>query len=78
MTSRELASAAGVTLSTIHYYTSLGLLPVSRRVGNKRLFNSAETMSRLKRIAQLRGQGYPLSLIRQELSKRKEVFDDRA
>lgn len=76
-TSRELAVASGVPLSTLRYYISLGLLPISSRAGNKHLFNSTEATSRLKKIIRLRQQGYTIALIRQQLSK-EGAFSDRA
>lgn len=64
VTSKELALAGGVSLSLIHYYTTLGFLRVRDRAGNKRLYDSSEARASLKRIAELRKQGYSLSLIR--------------
>lgn len=66
----QLAAKSGLTLSTIHYYTFLGLLRVSRRVGNKRLYDAHEATNRLRTIQRLRDAGYPLNLIRAQLSRR--------
>lgn len=71
VSSKELAAVNGVTLSTIHYYTTVGLLRVRRRVGNKRFYDCREAHTRLKQVARLRQQGYSLALIRQVLEKRK-------
>ena len=67
MTSSELAAAIGITLSTVHYYTALGLLQARRRAGNKRLYDSREAKTRLQDIARLRHDGYSLTLIRKVL-----------
>lgn len=71
VSSKKLAAVNGVTLSTVHYYTTVGLLRVRRRVGNKRLYDYRESHTRLKQVARLRQQGYSLALIRQVLEKRK-------
>ena len=70
VSSKKLAAVNGVTLSTVHYYTTVGLLRVRRRVGNKRLYDYRESHTRLKQVARLRQQGYSLALIRQVLEKR--------
>ena len=68
----QLASATGVTLSTIHYYTALGLLRTHRWVGNNCLYGFREAKARLRRIARLRHEGYSLTLIRKILSKARK------
>ncbi|HEX9779968.1 MAG TPA: MerR family transcriptional regulator [bacterium] len=67
ITSAQLAKLTGVSLSTIHYYTALGLLRPRGRAGNRRLYLTYEARNRLKRIAQLRRKGYSLALIRREM-----------
>ena len=66
-TCKQLAELEGLTQSTIHYYTSLGLLQVKQRSGNKRLYDPSQTKARLQQIALLRQKGYSLSLIRQQI-----------
>ena len=66
-TSKELAKAAGMTLSAINYYTSLGLLQVKQRYGNKRLYNPTQAKARVQQIRLMRQKGYSLSLIRQQI-----------
>ncbi|HEX9779967.1 MAG TPA: MerR family transcriptional regulator [bacterium] len=63
VTSAELSKLAGVSLSTIHYYTALGLLRARGRAGNRRLYRVREAKLRLHRISRLRQQGYSLALI---------------
>ena len=55
--------------STINHYTIIGLLTVTDRRKNMRLYDEAEVKRRLSKIAELRGKGYPLHLIQTELSK---------
>ena len=67
VSSAELAGSAGLKLSTIHYYTTLGLLKTSGRRGNKRLYDFRENKARLKEIHRLRQKGYTLALIRSQM-----------
>lgn len=61
----ELAAMSGVSSRTIDYYTGLGLLsPAKRTNGNYRLYNH-ETLSRIRRIEQLKEQKYSLEEIRE-------------
>jgi cob(I)alamin adenosyltransferase len=56
----ELASAAGVTVRTLHHYDELGLLrPSGRSEAGYRLYDD-EALRRLYRILALRGLGFPL------------------
>jgi len=61
----EVAALLNVSPATVNYYTNTGLLYVSRRKGNKRLYNKKEVLVRFERIQGLRHQGYSLHLIRQ-------------
>lgn len=70
VTSKELADAGGVSLSTIQYYTALGLLHSNRRSGNKRLYEAKKSKLLLKEIQRLRQNGYSLALIRKQLNGR--------
>jgi len=47
----------------MNYYTNLGLLVVRKRKGNGRLYDKREVERRLKRIAELKDEGYSLMLI---------------
>jgi DNA-binding transcriptional MerR regulator len=70
ITSKELADAGGVSLSTIQYYTAIGLLHSNARAGNKRLYDAKRAKERLKQIQRMRQDGYSLALIRQQLNGR--------
>jgi cob(I)alamin adenosyltransferase len=60
----QLATAAGITVRTLHHYDALGLLRPSGRspAGHRRYVG--EDMARLYRILSLRSLGFPLSTIR--------------
>jgi cob(I)alamin adenosyltransferase len=56
----ELATAAGITVRTLHHYDELGLLrPSDRSAAGYRLYDE-EGVQRLYRILALRGLGFPL------------------
>ena len=64
---QEVADRTELTLSTLNYYTNLGLISVEDRRGNKRFYNESEVVNRLKEIHKLRREGYPLRIIRRHL-----------
>ncbi len=66
---KEIVEKYGIPYSTINHYTIIGLLPVADRRKNIRLYDKAEVKERLTRIAELRGKGYPLHLIKKDLGK---------
>jgi DNA-binding transcriptional MerR regulator len=53
-----------MSYQTVNHYTNLGLLVVRKREGNGRFYLESEVNSRLKRISQLKNEGYPLKIIR--------------
>lgn len=63
ISSQEILKKYNVSYQTLNYYTNLGLLKVCKRKGNGRLYNEEEIEKGLKRIAELKDQGYPLRLI---------------
>ena len=63
----ELATAAGLTVRTLHYYEEIGLLvPSARSAAGHRLYSDAD-VERLYRISLLRRLGLPLSDIARAL-----------
>ncbi|WP_178021836.1 MerR family transcriptional regulator [uncultured Paenibacillus sp.] len=69
----ELAKAADVSERTIDYYTKLGLIsPEKRTQTNYRLY-SAETLTRLERINQMKQEKYTLEEIREKLDQWNRV-----
>jgi len=72
----ELSSLAGISSRTIDYYTGMGLLvPAKRSTGNYRLYGE-ETLSRLRRIEQLKAQKFSLEEIREQFSSHDKVAAD--
>lgn len=66
----ELAERSGVPISTIKYYTDLGLLRVQDYMsGGFRLYNEKESLLRLKRIRELAEQGYSIKEIKENIDK---------
>ncbi|MFC1708960.1 MerR family transcriptional regulator [Candidatus Omnitrophota bacterium] len=60
----EISKRFNLSYQTVNHYTNLGLLVVRKREGNGRLYRESEVSSRLKRIEQLKNEGYPLRIIR--------------
>lgn len=66
----ELSEKAGVPISTIKYYTDLGLLRVHDYMsGGFRLYDEKESLLRLKRIKEMLEQGYSIKDIRENIGK---------
>ena len=68
-TIKEISKKFNITPYTINHYTNLGLLKVVTKNKNKRLYDESEVVYRLKTIAKLMAEGYPLQLIRKRLNK---------
>lgn len=66
---KEIAEKYGVPYSTVNHYTMIGLLTIAGRKKNMRLYDERVVKERLERIAELRSEGFPLSLILKELNK---------
>ena len=74
----ELSKLAGISPRTIDYYTSTGLIePEQRSAKNYRLY-SDETLSRLKRIEQMKKDKYSLDEIKASLSDWDKVSAQEA
>lgn len=67
MTADEVSKLYNLSKPTINYYTSMGLLPVADKQGNRRLYDRAKIHKRLLKIKEMRRAGYSLMLIRQQL-----------
>lgn len=66
----ELAARAGVSIRTVDYYTSLGLItPAERSAGNFRLYDPADA-ARIQLVKSLEGQGISLEDIATALTGR--------
>ena len=64
ISSQKITEKYNISYQTVNYYTNLGLLTVRKRKGNSRLYDEQEVQKNLKRIIELKDQGYPLGLIR--------------
>lgn len=67
----ELAARAGVSIRTVDYYTSLGLIsPAQRTASNYRLYSSTD-VERIHLVQRLEVHGVPLEEISTALSARQ-------
>lgn len=60
----DLTRRAGVTPRTVRYYESIGLMPPGDREGTGQHYYTEETISRLRKIDQLKQLGLSLEEIR--------------
>ena len=67
ITSTEVVNRCKISYQTLNYYTNLGLVNAEGKVGNKRLYSAKSIEDDLKKIWELKQQGYPLRLIRKLL-----------
>ena len=67
VTAREIREELKIPYSKINYYTDLGLFPIIRKSGNKRIYDRNEVESRYRVISRLANEGYPLGLIRKKI-----------
>jgi len=69
----EIASEAGVLVSTVRYYTDMGLLRVvANTQGGYRLYDREDTLARIHTIKTINGRKWTLAEIREELEKRNQ------
>jgi DNA-binding transcriptional MerR regulator len=68
ISAQEIVSRFNTPYYTVNYYTAIGLLPVSAKVGNKRMYEENVVRERLRKISELAREGYPLNLIQKKLS----------
>ncbi len=67
----EMAGEAGVLVSTIRYYTDVGLLRVvANTQGGYRLYDRGDTLERIHTIKTINGRKWTLAEIKEELEKR--------
>jgi len=68
----EMAREAGVLISTIRYYTDIGLLRVvASTQGGYRLYDRKDTLERIHTIKTINGRKWTLAEIKEELEKRE-------
>jgi len=67
ISAKDVVSNFNIPYHTLNYYTAIGLLIPVDKAGNKRLYNKRDVGERLRKIARLAKEGYPLNLIRKKL-----------
>ncbi len=67
ISAQEVVKKFNIHYHTLNYYTAIGLLPVSAKFGNQRMYEEAVIRNRLRDITRLSQEGYPLNLIRKKL-----------
>jgi len=67
ISAQDIVKKFGIKYHTLNYYTMMGLLPLSGKRGNRRVYDEDEIRARLGRITRLSQEGYPLNLIRKKL-----------
>ena len=68
-----LAQRTGLGVSTLNYYTNIGLLQVVDRKGNRRLYRELDALKRIEEIRRLRKEGYPLRIIRKQIQEKRGI-----
>ncbi|OGP82505.1 MAG: hypothetical protein A2Y95_00990 [Deltaproteobacteria bacterium RBG_13_65_10] len=71
----QIAARAGVSVDTVRFYQSRGLLPPPRRAGRVAFYSEAH-LARLRRIRALAARGLSLAVIRRVLDARRPSRDD--
>ena len=71
----ELASRAGISVDTVRFYQTKGLLPPPQRSGRIALY-SPEHLERLRRIKDLKARGLSLAVIRRVVSGNFDRADE--
>ncbi|MBU4252350.1 MAG: MerR family transcriptional regulator [Candidatus Omnitrophica bacterium] len=59
----EISKIYSISYQTVNYYTNLGLLVVKKRNANNRLYDARQVSACLKKVTNLKSQGYSLKLI---------------
>lgn len=71
----QLARAASVPVDTVRFYQGKGLLPAPRREGRVTWYSDSH-LDRLRRIRDLQGRGFTLTVIRRFLEGELEPSDE--
>lgn len=67
ISAKEIIQKYNLSYQTVNHYTDFGLLPVSAKKGNARLYDKSLVEKRLSQIRELAKEGYSLRLIRKRL-----------
>jgi DNA-binding transcriptional MerR regulator len=71
----DLAARSGLSVDTVRFYQSRGLLPVPEREGRLAWYSDAH-VERLQRIRDLKGKGFTLDFIRRVLDRELDAVDE--
>jgi DNA-binding transcriptional MerR regulator len=71
----DLAARSGLSVDTVRFYQSRGLLPVPEREGRLAWYSDAH-VERLRRIRDLKGKGFTLDFIRRVLDRELDAVDE--
>ena len=63
----DIVNKHKISYQTVNHYTNFGLLTISARKGNVRLYDKDVVSKRLKRIKSLMNEGYTLRLIQKKI-----------
>jgi DNA-binding transcriptional MerR regulator len=66
LTVNDVAKLSGLSVSSVNYYTNMGLIVVAEKKGNKRLYDQDDVQRRLKKISEMMNMGYTLRLIQHQ------------
>lgn len=61
---KDILNKYSLSYSRLNHYTDMGLLPMARRSGNKRVYEEKIVGKRILLIQKLIAEGYPLGIIR--------------
>lgn len=67
ISTKEIAEKYGLSYARVDHYIRLGLLPVVKREGAKRMHDEKKIKRRMEKIIKLKNKGYTLSSIRDQL-----------
>ncbi len=68
ISTKDIVNRYDLTYQTLNFYTILGLFDVVERRGNKRMYEESQIKEKIRKIRQLKNQGYPLKLIAKKLN----------
>jgi len=72
ISAQEIVTKFNTPYYTVNYYTAIGLLPISTKKGNRRMYEESVVKERLEKISEMAREGYPLYLIQKKLAETRE------
>jgi len=68
ISAKDAARRFGISYPTLNHYTNLGFFRIVVKKGNRRFYDAQELQQKLRVIARMKDDGYPLRLIRRKLA----------